>query len=108
MLVAGIMDVDVSYQGQKEVLRLYVVQGDGPTLLGREWLRAIRLDWANIGLTSIANSQRRVEALLEKYAEVFSEGIGEIANFQATLTLKEGAKPCFFKPRPVPFALKKL
>jgi hypothetical protein len=69
MAVAGIMDVDVSYQGQREVLRLYVVQGDGPTLFGREWLRAIRLDWANIGLTSIANSQRRVEALLEKYAE---------------------------------------
>ena len=36
------------YEEQKEKLSLIVVQGVGPSLLGRDWLKKIRLDWKEI------------------------------------------------------------
>ena len=46
--ITGEMQVEVSYGDYKGCLRLYVVEGTGPTLMGRDWLRFIRLDWASI------------------------------------------------------------
>ena len=41
--------VKVRYGSQMcEQLPLYVVEGVGPSLMGRDWLRAIRLDWESI------------------------------------------------------------
>ena len=42
------MEVEVSYGDYKGCLSLYVVEGTWPTLMGRDWLRLIRLDWASI------------------------------------------------------------
>jgi len=38
--------------------------------------------------------------------EVFKEGLGTVKGCQVKLSVKEGAKPKFFKPRSVPFAVK--
>ena len=38
----GEMSVRVEYQGQQHHLPLTVVEGDGPTLFGRDWLESIR------------------------------------------------------------------
>ncbi len=40
------IDVDIQYQTQKARLNLVIVDGDGPTLMGHDWLRYFRLDWA--------------------------------------------------------------
>ena len=45
-------------------------------------------------------------ALRNRYQEVFSEKLGTITPFQAKLSVAPNAKPKFFKPRTVPFALK--
>ena len=48
--VKGIAQVDVTYgERQYTNLELLVVQGDGPCLLGRDWLGKIPLDWRKIG-----------------------------------------------------------
>ena len=39
MPVLGEMTVEVAYQENTHSLTLYVVQGNGPTLLGRSWLQ---------------------------------------------------------------------
>ena len=44
MEVTGEMQVEVSYGDYKGCLSLYVVEGTGPSLMGRDWLRLIRLD----------------------------------------------------------------
>ena len=44
--VLGSIDVYVTYHDQKNRLPLLVASGDGPSLLGRVWLRFIKLDWS--------------------------------------------------------------
>ena len=45
MPVLGQLHVDVCYQGQSVQFILYVVPGNGPTPMGRNWLKHICLDW---------------------------------------------------------------
>ena len=102
----GRMKVKVRYGAQRARLSLYVVEGHGPSLMGRDWLAHIRLEWKSIGLASLTSGHRSVEALLEQYSEVFAEDSGPMNTFEARLTLKSDASPQFHKARPVPFALK--
>ena len=44
----GSIDVNISYNGQEAQLQLVVVQGQGPSLLGKKWLEQIQLDWTEI------------------------------------------------------------
>ena len=46
--VVGELSVKVEYHGQNAVLPLLVVQEEGPSLIGRNWLTQIRLDWKNV------------------------------------------------------------
>ena len=48
MTLEGEITVKVMYGKQRAVLTLFVVKGDGPSLLGRDWLQKIRLDWSSI------------------------------------------------------------
>ena len=48
MNVAGRLQVKVRYGQQCVYLPLYIVEGGGPTLLGRSWLNEIRLDWGSM------------------------------------------------------------
>ena len=50
--VLGCTDVHVAYGGQTATLPLVVVKGEGPTLLGRNWLSQIRFDWSKIHYTT--------------------------------------------------------
>ncbi len=106
MTVAGEMDVQVKYGSQSYKLPLLVVSGKGPTLLGRDWLQHIRLDWKMIGLNTLDNGCDRVQSLLKKYPQVFQEKLGAMQHFQATLHVRQDTKAVFCKPRSVPFALK--
>ena len=101
--VVGLMKVQVRYGEQNAELSLYVVKGQGASLMGRDWIRKIRLNWKSIGLASLTT---KTEALLEKYSEVFEEGLRPMNTFEASLNVKPGSKPRFHKARPVPFALK--
>ena len=44
----GVTRVSVKYGEQSKKLTLYVTKGDGPCLMGREWLRCIPLYWKTI------------------------------------------------------------
>ena len=48
----GVCTVDVDYEGGKYSLPLLVVSGEGPALLGRNWLEEIKLS-SNIGVHQI-------------------------------------------------------
>ena len=45
MVVVGRMKVKVNYGETNKLLFLYVVKGQGPSLMGREWLNEININW---------------------------------------------------------------
>ena len=87
---------------------MYVVEGQGPSLMGREWLNEIKINWQELNLAAETSAPMNSEVgrLLQKYENVFKEGLGVMNTFEARLQVKEGARPRFCKARPVPFALK--
>ena len=105
MKVLRKIEVNVEYGKQKEVLILIVVKGNGPSLLGKNWLTHICLDWKRIAAVT-AVQDTNLQSLLERYANLFKEELGTITLYQAKLRIRKDANPQFFKPRPVPFAIK--
>lgn len=104
--VLGRMEVQVKYGEYTGHHKLYVVRGKGPPLLGRDWLKHLRLDWASVRMLSASRNTQIVEELTGKYAEVFAGGLGTMKHVCAHLSLREGATPRFCRPRPVPFAIR--
>ena len=49
-------------------LYMYVIEGDGPSLLGREWLTHIQLDWPEIHASKVLSVTMKpdMERLLKK------------------------------------------
>lgn len=86
--------------------QLVVVKGCGPTLLGRDWLSKIHLEWPYIKVFVTEDTKAMVNQVMEKYAEVFKPEPGHIKGTKAHLSLKEGAQPRFWRPRSVPYAIK--
>ena len=69
IVVKGIIRVHVLYQAQQAELDLLVVAGKGPSLLGRDWLENLRLDWQSIKYsTTVADD---LQEILDKHSTVF-------------------------------------
>ena len=100
--VVGVTDVQVAYEGQTATLPLVVVKGGGPTLLGRNWLSHIRLNWSKIHYTTSPG----LHELLAKYPEVFQEGLGSLKGYEAKINVDPNATPRFHKARSVPYAMR--
>ena len=43
----GYVNVEVTHNGQTETLPLYVIEGKGPSLFGRNWLEKIKVAWTD-------------------------------------------------------------
>jgi hypothetical protein len=93
------------YKGQKFVGKLYVINQDVEPIFGREWMREVQLDWAEIR-TVDETQGTQLNALIEQFQDVFKNDIGAIPEYQAQLILQEGSRPIYIKPRQVPYALK--
>ena len=98
--VVGCCYVHVEYKGQCCKGPLVIVCGSGPTLLGRDWLSQILLDWREIHQVYTASLQ----AVLSRYPGVFQEGIGNLRGFKAKIYVDPNTPPRFYPARSVPFA----
>ena len=101
--VLGTLSVKVHHNNQEIELPLIVVSGSGPSLLGRNWLTKIRLDWHSILATQVEESLTEV---LQRHKGVFQEGLGKLEGTQVTLRVESEVQPKFYKARPLPFALR--
>ena len=105
MSAMGQLMANVTYGQQNKHLPLLFVQGEGPSVLGRNWLIDIKLNWKEIGTIARVEEDSLV-ALLEKHKELFKDKLGTIMNYQAELQLQPEARAKVFKVYPVPFAIR--
>ena len=52
---------------------MIVVEGNGPSLFGRNWLQHICLDWKSLGVETVQEVPSPIEFMLRKYEDVFQE-----------------------------------
>ena len=105
LTVLGEIQVQVEHRKQKQQMPLIVVKGEGPTLLGRDWLKFIQLDWRQILNLKTDTETKELKTLLHRYSTVFKDDLGTIKSHWATLQVRE-THPKFNKARPVPFAIR--
>ena len=105
MQVLGTLNVRVQYKDQLKKLVLVVIAGQGPSLFGRNWLNHINLQWKELFAVRM-DRLGSLNTLMRKYQQLFSKGLGKVEPYRVSLQVQPGAKPRFFKPRPVPFAIK--
>ena len=116
--VLGKLIINVSYENKiYNRLPLYVIKGSGVNLLGRNWMTLMRLNWENIfeklqghnpdkEKVNCVNIQKELEAVTNKYPNVFSEKLGTIKGVQAKINVIPNSKPKFMKARTVPLLMK--
>ena len=105
IVVRGAIDVSVTYKNHTEQLTLLVVAGSGPTLLGRDWLKHITLDWYELNRLSLSPTVQCQE-VVDRHPDLFSDGLGLMKGAEASLNIDPDAQPRFCKARPVPHVLR--
>ena len=93
--VIGSIHVTASYHNQSKHLSLLVVPTDGPTLFGRDWLRAINLDWKQLHHMRAAR-QQPLQDILDKYSDLFNDEMGILKGTKVTIHIQPDARPQFF------------
>lgn len=82
----GVCTVTVDLNDQKQNLNLYVVRKGGPPLFGREWLRKMKLNWAEI--KAIETLKKGVDGLLDTYRRIFGDELGTLEGINARSKLE--------------------
>lgn len=101
--VLGKITVPVTYQQQKIDLPLLIIEGTSPSLMGRDWLAKLKLNWQEI---NHLRGCEKLEELLERHSSVFSSKLGCFNAMKAKIYIREEVQPKFFKPRSVPYILR--
>lgn len=107
--VCGYLPVVVKYESQSHSLKLYVVNSGHSTLLGRDWLQKIKLNWKNIKFIQSIKAQQPVgnlNQLKNEFVHLFDDKLGKLVDFQAKLQIKDNAAPVFMRARAIPYAMR--
>ena len=81
---SGVISVQVEVNNQKQQLELLVVPGNRPSLLGRDWLSQLRLDWAQI---HHMNHSDPLQTVLDHHPAVFEQSLGLVHGTTAKICL---------------------
>ena len=104
--VLGVTDVVAEYQQQSERMQLHIVDGNSPSLFGRDWLQKIKLDWRGLHHLSGSATEQQLKDVLSKHRQVFKDELGLIKGTTAKLAIDTNAQPCFCNFRSIPFSLR--
>ena len=76
--------MSVSYKNQTAKLPLVVVEGNGPSLFGRDWLQHINLDWKTLYMMqSQTTDPPTLSAVLNCHKAIFSDELGVLRGTSA-------------------------
>ena len=90
------------------MLPMIVVENvNRPTLLGRNWMKHLKLNWNEIfSVHSVNTHKGKLDLLLRKHSSLFTDSYDGLTGFEAKIHVRSDAKPVFCKPRVVPYALR--
>ena len=100
--IRGEIKVDAQFRDKQTSLNLLVVVGNGPSLMGRDWISALQ---PNLSVLR-PSTDDCLQSLLGKHSVLFKEELGQIKGVKVKIHVDPKARPLFFKPRPVPYALR--
>ena len=83
-----------------------VICGSGPSLLGRDWLSSLQLDWRELHLLKSSTVTKPLEEILERHAAIFKDELGTIVGVTAKILVDPTIQPRFCKLRPIPYAVR--
>ena len=101
--VLGQVHVKVSCGQSNYQMVAQVVEGEGPDLLGRNWLRELKVTLEGIHSLKDHNS---ITDVLQKHSLVFKDELGCLQGTKIKLQVNSEVPAKFYKARPVPLALK--
>ena len=84
-----------------------MLTGEGPTLLGRDWMQQIRLDWPTIFQINAVKDDP-VQQLLQPFESIFKEELGTYKGDKAKIHIDSTVPPKFCKARPLLYATREL
>ena len=87
--LVGEAAVKVTYGQQEEDLSLQVVKGNGPSLLRRDWLARIKLDWSII--RTLHCQDATLDEVLDAHKDLFAPEQGTIKDTTAKLHIDSTA-----------------
>ena len=99
--VLGQFEASIQYSDQSAQLPLIVVEGNGPSLFGRDWLLQFRLEWKQIHSVQKCD----LTEVLNRHTHVFNEFLGTLQGYEAQLYVDPQAKPSYCKARQVPHSM---
>ena len=106
LAILGTIHVEVHCNNQTATLPLVVVKGRGPSLLGRDWLQYITLDWKTLNTVTQSTNNPTLSAVLAHHKAVFNDELRVIRGTSAKLYVDPQTRPRFFKPRAVPYSMR--
>ncbi|GBP35333.1 Uncharacterized protein K02A2.6 [Eumeta japonica] len=108
----GICSLSVTYRRRTKQIKFYIIDNGchvpPPPILERDFMSEFNLGISEMKYTDNPFIEETTVAkiLMNKFPAVFSNKLGKLNKFKVQLQHKPKVKPIFFKPRPVPFALK--
>ena len=93
IVILGDIEVNVQYASQEAVLPLVVVEGQSASLLGRNWLAVLNLNWPSI---KALHFKSPLDSLIAKHKKLFSTHLGTLKGTSAKLLIEPNAVPRFF------------
>ncbi|XP_070162295.1 uncharacterized protein [Polyergus mexicanus] len=103
--VVGFVRVQVCYGDVIKTLNMYITNTDRKQLMGREWIRQLKVQLWNTLNILYTDTSKEVETMLQEYRQGLDSISGKIKEIQARLTVKKNTCPIFLKARKVPFKL---
>lgn len=95
LVVCGSINVPVVYKQQSKQLSLQVLKFGGPTLLGRDWLKQLILDWKQLNTISQQTNQH-LQRILNNHAEIFKRELGSLRGVKVQIHVKPQALPRYY------------
>ncbi|GBM66735.1 Uncharacterized protein K02A2.6 [Araneus ventricosus] len=111
-LPLGKVRVKVEHKGHVSFPDLYIVADGFDPLLGRVWVRHLKINLNEIDQNTDNDIQNEISSIQnitdigKHFPEVFEQKVGCAPNFTIKLKLRDGAEPSYTPKRNVPYALR--